>query len=58
MFKECGGILFLLQCDFEFSKLPIKLSAFHQQVLLYWKLISNIILAHILCLSGITDVFW
>lgn len=36
-----GGIDFLLRCDFECSSLPIKLSAFHQQVLLYWKLIYN-----------------
>lgn len=39
VFNKCGGISFLLQCDFELSKLPVKLSAFHQQVLLYWKLI-------------------
>ncbi len=58
IFNKCGGISFLFQCDFELSKLPIKLSAFHQQVLLYWKLILNIILAHITCLSGITGVFW
>ncbi len=29
---------FLIKCDFELSKLPLKLSAFHQQVLLSWKL--------------------
>ncbi len=29
-----GGINFLLICDFEISKLPIKLSKFHEQVLL------------------------
>ncbi len=36
-----GGIDFLLRCDFECSSLPVKLSAFHQQVLLYWKLIYS-----------------
>lgn len=38
-FMDVGGIAFLLTCDFEISKLPIKLSKFHQQVLHYWKLI-------------------
>lgn len=38
-FKMFGGIHFLLRCDFNISKLPIKLSTFHQQVLQYWKLI-------------------
>uniref|UniRef100_A0A8C6WYS4 Reverse transcriptase domain-containing protein n=1 Tax=Neogobius melanostomus TaxID=47308 RepID=A0A8C6WYS4_9GOBI len=39
LFNKMGGIHFLLKCDFEMSKLPVKLSDFHQQVLLYWKLI-------------------
>lgn len=38
---DVGGIAFLFTCDFEISKLPIKLSKFHQQVLHYWKLISK-----------------
>lgn len=38
VFNKVGGIEFLLVCDFEISKLPIKLSAFHKQVLLNWKL--------------------
>lgn len=38
IFSKCGGIEFLLKCDFCVSKLPIKLSRFHQQVLLCWKL--------------------
>lgn len=33
IFRNFGGIDFLLRCDFDTSKLPIKLSAFHQQVL-------------------------
>lgn len=32
LFKTFGGIKFLLLCDFEISKLHVKLSAFHQQV--------------------------
>ncbi|XP_049904321.1 uncharacterized protein LOC126392755 isoform X1 [Epinephelus moara] len=32
---------FLLRCDFCITKLPVKLSKFHQQVLLYWKLIYS-----------------
>ncbi|OOO00292.1 MAG: hypothetical protein ATN35_08065 [Epulopiscium sp. Nele67-Bin004] len=39
IFEVCGGIDFLLRCDFCLSKLPIKLSKFHEQVLLYWKMI-------------------
>uniref|UniRef100_A0A8C6K9W5 Reverse transcriptase domain-containing protein n=1 Tax=Nothobranchius furzeri TaxID=105023 RepID=A0A8C6K9W5_NOTFU len=38
IFNKVGGIQLLLVCDFEISKLPIKLSKFHQQVLLNWKL--------------------
>ena len=41
IFKKMGGMDFLLRCDFECSSLAIKLSAFHQQALLYWKLIYN-----------------
>lgn len=39
IFSKVGGIEFLLVCDFEISKLPIKLSQFYQQVLLQWKMI-------------------
>lgn len=38
VFSKVGGVEFLLRCDFDIPKLPIKLSAFHQQVLLNWKL--------------------
>lgn len=38
LFQEFGGIQYLLNCDFDLSKLPVKLSTFHQQVLLFWKL--------------------
>uniref|UniRef100_A0A1A8EWE2 Reverse transcriptase domain-containing protein n=1 Tax=Nothobranchius korthausae TaxID=1143690 RepID=A0A1A8EWE2_9TELE len=41
IFKKFGGIELLLKCDFNIKKLPIKLSRFHQQVLLYWKLLYN-----------------
>lgn len=41
VFNKIGGLDFLLQCDFEMSKLPVKLSNFHKQVLLYWKLLFN-----------------
>lgn len=33
------GLIFLPRCDFSVAKLPIKLSKFHEQVLLYWKMI-------------------
>lgn len=31
----------MLKCDFNIQKLPVKLSLFHQQVLLYWNLLYN-----------------
>ncbi len=34
VFGKIGGLEFLIKCDFELSKLPLKLSLFHQQVLL------------------------
>ncbi|KAK2840935.1 hypothetical protein Q7C36_012514 [Tachysurus vachellii] len=37
IFSRLGGIQFFLRCDFECTSLPVKLSTFHQQVLLYWK---------------------
>ena len=38
VFSKVRGIEFLLVCDFEISKLPIKLSKFYQQVLLNCKI--------------------
>ena len=39
IFTKLGGINFLLRRDYDLTKLPVKLSSFHQQVLLYWKMI-------------------
>uniref|UniRef100_A0A3Q2ZDV5 Reverse transcriptase domain-containing protein n=1 Tax=Kryptolebias marmoratus TaxID=37003 RepID=A0A3Q2ZDV5_KRYMA len=39
IFSNLGGVNFLLRCDFDVKNLPVKLSFFHQQVLLYWRLI-------------------
>lgn len=39
IFKKLGGIYLLLKCDFTVNKLSVKLLAFHQQVLFYWKMI-------------------
>ncbi len=39
VFRKVGGLDVLLKCDFEVSKLPIKLSKFHKQILYYWKMI-------------------
>lgn len=36
--KKLGGLQFLLSCNFNVTKLPLKLSKFHQQALLAWKL--------------------
>lgn len=33
IFKKLGRLEFLLKCDFEVSKIPIKLSIFHKQIL-------------------------
>lgn len=38
IFDKVGGLVFLLKCDFETSKLPIKLAEYHKQVLHYWKM--------------------
>lgn len=38
IFKEVGGLPFLLKCNFNIAKLPLKLSSFYQQALLAWKL--------------------
>ncbi|KAI2655875.1 ATPase expression protein 3 [Labeo rohita] len=39
VFDQLGGLSFLLMCDYKIEKLPVKLSAFHRQALLGWKLI-------------------
>lgn len=39
LFSKIGGIDFLLCCDFDVRKIPIQLSPFHQQILMYWKMI-------------------
>ena len=39
IFSKLGGIEFLLRCDYDLNKLSCKFSSFHQQVLLYWRLI-------------------
>ena len=41
IFKHLGGIEFLLKCDFEINKIPIKLSNFHRQILQFWKMLFN-----------------
>ena len=39
LFNIVGGLDFLLRCDFDLSKLPLKLSSFHRQVLQFGKLL-------------------
>ncbi len=39
IFSRFGGLHFLLMCNYDISKLPIKLSNFHRQALLAWTLI-------------------
>lgn len=37
IFKNLGGIEFVLKYDFTIQRLTIKLSPFYQQVILYWR---------------------
>lgn len=41
LFQVVGRINFLLRCDFDPLSLPFKLSKFHMQVLLYWKMLHK-----------------
>lgn len=39
IFGRLGGLDFLLRCDFDINKIPLALSKFHNQILLFWKMI-------------------
>lgn len=39
LFNKIGGLKFLLITDFNIDKLPVSLSEFHKQILLYWKML-------------------
>lgn len=39
VFDKIGGINFLLNCNFDINKIPLKLSNFHRQALLSWLLV-------------------
>lgn len=39
VFQKMGGLEFLLKCDFDVHKVPVKLSNFHKQILQFWKMI-------------------
>ena len=39
VFGLTGGVKFMLTCDYKIDRLPVKLSNFHKQALLAWKLI-------------------
>lgn len=38
IFNSVGGLKFLLKCNYNITRLPLKLSQFYQQALLAWKL--------------------
>lgn len=38
IFQQIDGLEFLLKCNFDVGKIPIKLANFHKQVLLTWNL--------------------
>lgn len=39
IFSKIGGLKFLLVCNYNIEKIPIRLSSFHKQVLLAWSMI-------------------
>jgi len=39
IFKKCGGLQFLLKCNYSPSRLPLKMSNFYRQALLAWNLL-------------------
>lgn len=39
LFNKLGGLEFLLRCDFEVNKIPLRMSNFHKQILHFWKMI-------------------
>ncbi|XP_057689527.1 uncharacterized protein LOC130914395 [Corythoichthys intestinalis] len=39
IFKSVGGLDFLLRCNYNISKLPVKLAKFHTQLLMSWSMI-------------------
>ncbi len=41
LFKKLGGLEFFLQRDFKVTRIPIKLSNFHKQILQYSKMIFS-----------------
>jgi len=38
LFKQLGGLSFLLKCNFSIEKIPFKLARFHKQALMAWTL--------------------
>ncbi|CDQ93629.1 unnamed protein product [Oncorhynchus mykiss] len=41
LFDSVGGLEFLLQCNFDINKIPVKLANFHKQAILAWILTSK-----------------
>lgn len=39
IFKKCGGLQFLLNCNYSPCRLPLKMSNFHRQALLAWNIL-------------------
>ncbi len=58
LFNKFGGIKFFLQCDFEISKIPLKLSDFINKSSCIGKCCLNIISVLIMFLYGIIVVFY
>lgn len=59
IFSKFGGLSFLLVCNYNISKLPIKLSNFHKLVLLAWHLIyKHIFSTHRYFIWNNHDIFY
>ncbi len=41
IFNSAGGLIFLLCCNVDISKMPLSLSSFHKQALISWSLIHD-----------------
>ncbi len=54
VFSKLGGLSFLLICNYNIMKIPVKLSLFHRQMLLAWSLIFK----HNFYTSFVSNLEW
>ncbi len=58
IFSNLGGLNFILLCNYNVDKIPMKLSEFHEQALLSWTQLINIISAPINSLYETTKTYF